>query len=279
MQGASGVDINMMIAALERYAATRAILLPQLLQTLVETFESGVAISPRLRFLAVGGAPVPMRLLQRAAALGLPLFQGYGLSECCSVVALNNGSENRRGSVGRLLPHVTLRIADDGEILVKGALFNGYLGAPAHPDAEWWATGDEGYLDDDGYLFVTGRKKNIFITAFGRNVAPEWVEQELVLSPAIAQAFVYGEARPWNIAVLVTHADEVAVQAAIHEANNRLPDYAQIREWIRADAPFTVVNDQLTATGRLRHQQLLQNYGVRIEQRYTESKIAMEVSS
>jgi long-subunit acyl-CoA synthetase (AMP-forming) len=278
MRGASGVDIAMMVAALERYGATRAILLPQLLQALVESFESGVAIPPQLRFLAVGGAPVPPALLQRAAALGLPLFQGYGLSECCSVVALNNGEGNRPGSVGKPLPHVELRIAADGEILVRGALFSGYLGEPPPLDGEWLQTGDEGYLDGDGYLFITGRRKNIFITSFGRNVAPEWVEQELVLSPVIAQAYVYGEARPWNIAVLVTSAEGDAVQAAINAANSRLPDYARIKEWLRADAPFTVANGQLTATGRLRRQPLWQHYGERIEQRYSTAETIKEVS-
>lgn len=279
MVGASGVDITMMVAALERYGATRAILLPQLLQALVERFESGVAIPPQLRFLAVGGAPVSVQLLQRAAALGLPLFQGYGLSECCSVVALNNAEQNRPGSVGKPLPHVELRIAADGEILVKGALFSGYLGEQPPPENGWWHSGDEGYLDEAGYLFITGRRKNIFITSFGRNVAPEWVEQELVLSPALAQAYVYGEARPWNIAVLVTSAEGDAVQDAINEANSRLPDYARIKEWLRADAPFTVANGELTATGRLRRQPLWQRYGKRIEQRYLKPETIKEVSS
>jgi long-subunit acyl-CoA synthetase (AMP-forming) len=276
MAGASGVNINKVIAALAQYNATRAILLPQLLQAMVESFEAGVVIPQHLRFLAVGGAPVSMQLLHRAAALELPLFQGYGLSECCSVVALNNAEQNRTGSVGQPLSHITLRIADDGEIMVKGALFSGYLGESQQLLNEWWPTGDEGYLDDDGYLFITGRKKNMFITSFGRNVAPEWVEQELVLSPLIAQAFVHGEARPWNIAVLVTNADGDAVQTAINEANNRLPDYAQIRGWIRADAPFTIANGQLTATGRLRRQPLWQTYGERIEQHYSAAK---EISS
>lgn len=279
MQGASGVDIDRVIAALKRYGATRAILLPQLLQAMVERFETGVAMPQHLRFLAVGGAPVSMQLLQRAAVLGLPLFQGYGLSECCSVVALNNAEHNRHGSVGQPLPHVELRIADDGEISVKGTLFSGYLGGPQQQITEWWPTGDEGYLDDEGYLFITGRKKNMFITSFGRNVAPEWVEQELVLSPVIMQAFVYGEARPWNIAVLVTSAEDATVRAAIDAANSRLPDYARIRDWIRADAPFIAANGQLTATGRLRRQPLWQAYGERIERCYSKSDTAKEISS
>lgn len=279
MQGASGVDISRVIVALQNHGATRAILLPQLLQAMVECFEAGTAIPQQLRFLAVGGAPVSPALLQRAAALGLPLFQGYGLSECCSVVALNNAARNRPGSVGQPLSHVELRIADDGEIMVRGALFCGYLGEQQPSADGWWPTGDEGHLDDDGYLFVTGRKKNIFITSFGRNVAPEWVEQELVLSPLMAQAFVYGEARPWNVAVLVTDADDATVWAAINAVNGRLPDYARIGGWIRAAAPFTVANGQLTATGRLRRQPLWQSYGESIEHHYSKPKTTKEVSS
>jgi len=271
MLGASGVDINKLITALRHYGATRAILLPQLLQAMVEQLEIGTPIPQQLRFVAVGGAPVSQLLLQRAQRLGLPLFQGYGLSECSSVVALNNAQHNRAGSVGRPLPHIKLRFSDDGEILVKGGLFKGYLGERKQIETEWWPTGDLGHLDQDGYLFITGRKKNIFITSFGRNVAPEWVEQELVLSPAIAQAYVYGEARPWNIAVLVSNASDEQIQAAVYEANKRLPDYAAVRHWIRAEAPFTISNEQLTATGRLRRRQLSQIYANRIENRYAES--------
>ena len=271
MLGASGVNINALIAALEHYGATRAILLPQLLQGMVERLEACGLTLPQLRFLAVGGAPISKLLLQRAEALGLPLFQGYGLSECCSVVALNSAEHNRPGSVGQPLTHVCLRIDDDGEILVKGSLFSGYLGESTQTKTEWWPTGDQGYLDEAGYLFITGRKKNMFITSFGRNVAPEWVEQELVLSPSINQAFIYGEARPWNIAVLVTTATDTQVQAAVDAANRRLPDYAQVRYWLRAEAAFSIANDQLTATGRLRRESLWQAYGEGIEASYSES--------
>ncbi len=276
MQGASGVDINCLIFALEQHGATRAILLPQLLQALVERLEAGESAPQQLRFLAVGGATVSQRLLYRAAALGLPVFQGYGLSECCSVVALNNNEHNRPGSVGRPLPHVSLRFNKDGEIFVKGALFNGYLGEILHSGSQWWPTGDIGYVDSDGYLFITARKKNVFITSFGRNVAPEWVEQELTLTPAIAQAFIHGEARPWNVAVLVTTATDNEIQRAVDETNIRLPDYARIGHWLRADAPFSVANSLLTATDRLRRLKIWQTYGERIDAHYSASDYRKE---
>ncbi len=131
------------VGALQESEATTAILLPQLLQALVGAGEAGAVRFTRLRFLAVGGAPVAPRLLERARTLCLPVFEGYGLSECASVVALNGPGAERAGSVGRPLPHARVRIAADGEILVAGALFSGYLGdAPFAED--YWPTGASG---------------------------------------------------------------------------------------------------------------------------------------
>jgi long-subunit acyl-CoA synthetase (AMP-forming) len=263
VRGASGLDPARLAAALIEQAATSAILIPQMLQVLVEQ----AARLPRARFLAVGGAPVSAELLRRARRLGLPVYEGYGLSECASVVALNAPGAERPGSVGRPLPHVALRIAADGEIHVRGSRFAGYLGEPASAAADdELATGDIGYLDADGYLHLTGRKKNMFITAFGRNVAPEWVERELTLEPAIAQAAVYGEGRPWNAAVIVARGDGVA--AALANANRRLPDYARVEAWVAADQPFTVANGQLTGTGRPRRAAIWSAYAGRLDELY-----------
>jgi long-chain acyl-CoA synthetase len=187
------------------------------------------------------------------------------------VVALNTEEARRPGSVGKPLPHARLRFAEDGEILVAGATLLGYTGsAKVHQDGDYWPTGDLGRLDDDGYLHITGRKKNVFITSFGRNVMPEWVERELTLHPAIAQAAVFGEARPWNTAVIVSRAPAAAVEAAIAEANRMLPDYAQVRHWLPATAPFTPQNGQLTPNGRLRRDNILDVYGPAIHALYEE---------
>ncbi len=272
VQGASGVDPLRILACLHESRATTAITLPQLLQALVAARAAGGPAPERLRYLAVGGAPVSPTLLGAAQACGLPVFEGYGLSECASVVAVNQPGRQRPGSVGQPLPHVRVRIADDGEIHVSGALFEGYLHDPRAPDGEW-ATGDIGHLDAAGYLHLTGRKKNIFITAFGRNVAPEWVEAELTAQPGIAQAAVFGEARPYNVAVLVMRpgGDPTAAVAA---ANRRLPDYAQVREVIVAEAPFTPANGQATANGSLRRDAIAARYGARIEACYDHREVA-----
>lgn len=115
-----------------------------------------------------------------------------------------------------------------------------------------------------------GRKKNMFITSFGRNVAPEWVEGELVSHPGIAQAALFGEARPFNCAVIVPHpgAPQDAIEAALEEANRRLPDYAQVRAWIAATEPFTAGNGMSTPNGRLRRPAILGKYAAQIDALY-----------
>jgi long-chain acyl-CoA synthetase len=273
LQGASGLDAGVMARALVSHKATTAIFTPQTLQGLVEYLEQGGEAPDRLRFGAVGGAPLSVSLQQRAAALGLPIREGYGLSECASVTTLNTLADARPGSVGRPLPHLNLRIAEDGEVLVAGNLFRGYLGQPG-PETEngWWRTGDIGRLDRDGFLYLAGRKRNMFVTAYGRNVAPEWVESELVLDPAIAQAAVFGEARPFNVAVLLPMpgADSRRLASAVSCINRLLPDYARVKYWLQADEPFTPQNGELSGSGRVKRDNVFTRYQARIESFYTQ---------
>ena len=272
-QGAAGLDVEAMVIALREQQASSTILIPQMLYALVH---AGARL-PALRFIAVGGAPVAPGALARARELGLPVFEGYGLSECASVVTVNVPGASRLGSVGRPLPHARLRIGKDGEILVAGSVFAGYLGDdPAGGIDGYHATGDMGYLDPDGFLFLTGRKRNVFITSFGRNVAPEWVESQLTLDPRIAQAAVFGEARPFNVAVVVPRdhsqpIDADGIRSAIASANACLPDYARVRRWIVADEPFSVRNNQYTGTGRPRRDAIWSVYKKRINEIYDAS--------
>jgi long-subunit acyl-CoA synthetase (AMP-forming) len=219
----------------------------------------------------VGGAPVSTGLLERAESAGLPVFEGYGLSECASVVCLNAPGARRPGSVGRPLPHARVRIADDGEILVSGVTHHGYLGDPARVPGEEWRTGDLGEIDADGFLYVRGRTRNMFITSLGRNVAPEWVEREIVQQPGIGHVMVHGEARPYAVALLST-ADPAVSDAdlalAIAAANERLPGYAQVRRWARAPEPFSFADGLLTPNGRLRRAEILARHGTLIESLY-----------
>lgn len=267
----SQLDIHKLHQSLLQTHANTAIFIPELLNALVTAMEQGLPPLPHLKFLAVGGASVPKAILVRAQKLGLPVYQGYGLSECASVVALNTSQENHIGSVGKPLAHVEVKLAEDDEILVKCEYYLGYTGKTLPEDQIWYATGDIGTIDDKGYLYIKGRKRNIFITSFGRNVSPEWVECELLNSPYIAQACVFGEAKPWNVALIVAKPNLSASLLAkdIDVINQRLPDYAQVRKWILVN-PFTPSNGQLTLNGRLKRKEIYQAYEQTIENFYKE---------
>ena len=254
----SSLNIQQLHQTLESTKANTAIFIPELLTALVSACGAGASLLPHLRFLAVGGASVAPALLTRANQLGLPVFEGYGLSESASVVALNKVADNKIGSVGKLLPHLDIQFSDENEILVKGANYLGYTNTKSIQQKEeqksWLSTGDIGYLDEDGYLFINGRKKNIFITSYGRNVSPEWVERDLTSTPAIAQACLFGEAKPWNTALIVSKDDASVetISSAIEVINQSLPDYARVNKWLLASEPFAVANKQLTPNGRLK---------------------------
>ncbi|HET9025759.1 MAG TPA: long-chain acyl-CoA synthetase, partial [Burkholderiaceae bacterium] len=180
--------------------------------------------------------------------------------------ALNVPGADRPGTVGRPLGHVGVRL-DEGEIVIDGAGFLGYLGAGAPVQREL-RTGDLGRVDGDGYLLIDGRRKHQLITSFGRNVAPEWPEAELTAAPVIAQAVVFGEARPQLGAVVVAPSPAIpdsAIGAAVRAANARLPDYARIAVWLRADAPFSTANGLATANGRARRDAVWQRYGAQLD--------------
>jgi long-subunit acyl-CoA synthetase (AMP-forming) len=147
-----------------------------------------------------------------------------------------------------------VRIDEHGQILVRGAGMVGYLGHDSVAPEEI-ATGDLGSIDADGYVYVHGRLKNMFITSMGRNVCPEWVEAELTCDPSVAQAVVSGEARPWPVALIHPASPQVAdrqIERAIESANERLPAYAQVRRWALLPEPLSFANGLLTANGRPR---------------------------
>lgn len=274
LMGASGLNAQKMLDVLNQWQATTLILTPELLLGLIIALEHGAQQPKHLRFVAVGGASVSPSLLLRAEKLGLPVYEGYGLSECASVVALNTMASKKLGSVGKPLSHLAVNIAEDGEILVFGNRFVTYTQQNPQDANLPWPTGDIGHLDEDGYLYVTGRKKNIFITSFGRNVSPEWVERELTVNPVIAQAAVFGEARPFNVAVIVARVPQAQalalVGAAIDQVNQSLPDYARVTQWILADTPFHFNNGLATSNGRLRRDQIFMRYQDSIQDLYKE---------
>lgn len=234
--------------------ASSAIVVPEILRILLmQTVTQGAL--PDLKFLAVGGSKVDAALVEQARSAGLPAYEGYGLSECASVVSLNTPRLDRVGSVGRLLPHVDAGIID-GEIQIKNPGFLGYVGEPA-PDL--FKTGDLGDIDEDGFVSITGRQKNVLITSYGRNISPEWVESVLLSQPAIAQAIVYGDAQPALSALIVPTSPDASIKDAIARVNDRLPDYARIHDF-QIVPPFTLAEGTLTGTGRPRREKILSLY-------------------
>lgn len=271
--GFSGSSFNSqkLYDALIKSHANSVILLPELLKALVLKLESGAKKLADLRFIAVGGAHVSTQLLARAQRLEMPVFEGYGLSESASVVALNTPAANKIGSVGKPLNHVEITFSADQEILVKGANFLAYSSDDsALSQQQWLPTGDIGYCDDAGFLYINGRKKHIFITSFGRNVSPEWVERELTSQSCIAQACLFGEAKPWNTAVIVAqeNVNLNQINQAVFDVNQTLPDYAQIKKFVLADAPFNFSNQQLTPNGRLKRDAIWQQYQQQVNALY-----------
>jgi len=253
-----GLNVPLLLRAIEVAAPQSMVLVPELLRVLQHAVASGWRAPLSLKFIAVGGGAVSKELLQRAHAMNLPVYQGYGLSECSSVVCLNTPAENRPGSVGRPLNHAQVRVDSNGEICVRGATMSGYLGGESRSGEEI-RTGDLGEIDEDGFVYVRGRLKNMFITSMGRNIMPEWVEGELTAEPAILQALVTGEAKPYPVALLTTRAgiEPSLIDRAIARSNSRLPDYARVRRWALFPKPPTFADGLLTANGRLRRPEIV----------------------
>ncbi len=254
------------------------ILLPQLLKSLIQLKQANPNYFNSLKFAAVGGGKSAQSALEQAHQLGLPVYEGYGLSECAATVSLNTPLHNKPGSVGKVLPHTQVRIDESGEIIVSGQTMLGYL----HQDnlnrsqqAEVH-TGDLGYIDDEGYLYISGRRKNLLVSSFGRNIAPEWVESELLHSSFISQVAVFGDAKPYLSAVITTQKSvtDEQIQALLNTINKNLPDYAQVKGWIRSREAFNTQNQLLTDNGRIRRDFIFKAYEEALNCLYHSAKSA-----
>jgi len=251
MTGSSGLDGSRLVAALNRVRPHSVILVPELAALLAAASRTGELEPGSFRFLAVGGGKVSPDLLARGRAAGLPLYEGYGLSECGSVVALNVPGDDCPGTVGKPLDHVQVETGSDRHIRVRGNTHLGYLGD--QPRARGTLdTGDLGHVDEQGFLHVDGRSKNLLITSFGRNISPEWLESELVQALGARQAVVFGDGEPHPMA-LITLTDSRSPDAltqALNQLNGRLPDYARLSAVYIRRQLLTPENGYLTANGR-----------------------------
>ncbi|MGA2166451.1 MAG: AMP-binding protein, partial [Solirubrobacteraceae bacterium] len=241
-------------AALKLGAKVRDILardeeIPEELRAPFEEAEEGLFKNVRaifggnLRQAATGAAPIAHEILEFFWACGVPVLEGYGMTETSTISTISTIEDHRFGTVGRALPGVQLRIAPDGEILIKGAnIFQGY-----HHNADasfgavedgWLHTGDLGSLDADGYLSITGRKKDIIITAGGKNLTPANIENDLKQCRWISQAVMHGDKRPYPVVLITLDEEEIAGYAREHSLPEDLALLARepaIRELIERE--------------------------------------------
>jgi long-chain acyl-CoA synthetase len=175
----------------------------------------------RIRQAVTGAAPIAHEILEFFYACGIPVMEGYGMTETSTVATVNTPEDHRFGSVGKALPGVELKIAGDGEVLIKGPnIFQGYYkneeATREAIEGDWLHTGDLGRLDEDGFLFITGRKKDIIITAGGKNITPANLENGLKQNRWISQAVVVGDKRPYLIALVTLDPEEAQAFSAEH---------------------------------------------------------------
>ena len=237
------------------------------------------ALGGKLRFAVSGGAPLSREIAEFFHAAGILILEGYGLTETCPVLTNNREDAFKFGSVGKPMPGVEVKVAADGEILGRGGnIAKGYYKKPdatreVFLDDGWFATGDIGRFDEDGFLFITDRKKDLIVTAGGMNIAPQNIENLLKGDPFISQVMVHGDRRPYPVALVTLNPEELAkfareqgimagdsavlakhpkvierVQRTVDQKNSELQSYAKIKKFMILPEDFTVENGALTPT-------------------------------
>jgi long-chain acyl-CoA synthetase len=256
------------------------------------------ALGGQVRYCVSGGAPLAPHLAHFFHAAGITILEGYGLTETSAPATVNTPDAMRIGTVGQPLPGVEIKIADDGEILIKGAnVFAGYwhneeASSEVLTGDGWFHSGDIGEIDDDGFLKITGRKKELIVTAGGKNVAPAVLEERLKANRLVSQAMVVGDNRPFIGALVTLEPDELAAFAKDHDLSGspaelsktgevqaeiaRAVDYANaavskaesIRKVVVLERDFTEEANELTPTMKLRRRNITENFGDEIEGLY-----------
>jgi long-chain acyl-CoA synthetase len=280
---------------------------PEELQAAYDQFDQTLfsnvraAFGGRLREAVTGAAPIAKEILEFFWACGVPVMEGFGMTETATAATVSTPENHKFGTVGRALPGVEIRIADDGEILIKGQnVFQGYW---RNDDASfgavvdgWLHTGDLGSLDEDGYLSITGRKKDIIITAGGKNLTPANLENDLKQSQWISQAVMHGDRRPFpsmlvtldeetivpwaqqngiedtSIAALATHPQVIAlIQAELDKANAKYAQVEQVKKFFILDHDFTQETGELTPSLKVKRNVVNDLYAERFDELYAAS--------
>ena len=224
----------------------------------------------RIRIAASGAAPLGKDLARFYAAIGMPLIEGYGLTEG-GVVCLNPIDRPKSGSIGKKLPGVELRLAEDGELLVKSpALFSGYYNDPEATKSVlrdgWLHTGDIAEIDPDGYVYITGRKKELIVSSNGKKIYPARIEMLFKTEPIINQVVLIGDRLPYVTALVTINAAEVATSAeaevkkAVARVNRKLAPFEQIRKFRILERDFSIETGELTPTMKVRRNRVLENH-------------------
>ena len=261
----------------------------------------------RMEFMISGGAPLSVKINEFFNGVGLEICEGYGLTETSPVLTCNTPEHKRFGSVGKVIPDTEVRIAEDGEILVRGPqVMQGYWNQPETTaevlDADgWFATGDIGDFDEDGYLFIKDRKKDIIVTAGGKNIAPQPIENAFQINKYVSQVVVVGDRRPYLSALVVPNFDTVAeyaaaqgvtattpaglvaapvvqdlFQAQLEDLNAQLSGFMQIKKCSLLEQEFTLEAGELTPTMKVKRFAIARKYRDVIDAMYPREDIGDE---
>jgi len=256
----------------------------------------------RVETFIAGGAPLGRELAEWYATVGIRIHEGYGLTETSPVIALNTPTDHRIGTVGKIMPNIEVRIAEDGEILVRGpSVFKGYWNRPEETknafEGEWFKTGDIGNIDADGYLSVTDRKKDLIKTSGGKFIAPQPIENALKLNPYVGVPAIIGDRRKFpavmispnftalegwardNGVAFKTRADLIAnskvqslYESVVEEVNRNLARFEKLKRVIVVADEFTPDNGVLTPTMKLRRRVVEERYKKQIDELYAEAE-------
>ncbi len=260
----------------------------------------------RLRFLVSGAAPLSIEVHEFFETIGMPILEGYGLTETTAPVACNKPTDYRRGTVGKPLPGISVKLAADGEIMVKGpSVFSGYFkNEEATKEAfidGWFATGDIGEFDAEGYLRIKDRKKDLIITAGGKHVAPQYVENLFAGERLVSRIMVFGDRRKYITALITLNPDalesfarqqslshatasdlfchpavEQEIADIIARKNQRLAQFEQIKRFAILDTDFTVETGELTPTLKMKRKTITQKYKQALDKLYDSDDLKIE---
>jgi long-chain acyl-CoA synthetase len=239
----------------------------------------------RVRIAISGGAPLAKEIAEFFDALGITILEGYGLTECTSAATVNRSTRYRLGSVGPALPGTELRLGDDGELLIRSAtVFAGYLKDEAATreildEDGWLSSGDIAQIDGDGFVTITDRKKDILVTAGGKNVAPANLENDLKAHPEISQALVIGDRRPFVAALVTLDPDVTAtlseeqkqarVQEIVDAVNRDRSRFEQIKRFAILPRDFSMDEGEVTPTLKLKRRVVLDHFASEVESIYS----------